>query len=102
MDKTLQKAIAFGIVAAVFIAGYYFLYQKPKQDQERQRLDSLQGAYEAQAQASKDKNLQDCIAHWDEKYREGVTSVNITSTETLKWFEDLIQSRKDDCYKLYK
>lgn len=102
MDKTLQRAIAFGIIAAVFIAGYYLLYQKPKADQRKQSLETLQSTYQAQTQANKEKNLQDCVAYWDNKYREGVLSVNITSTETLDWFGKQVQAKKDDCYKLYK
>ena len=98
MDKSLQKVIAFGIVVAVFIAVYYYLYLFPKLNNELQQKANS----EAQAQQAKQSTLKDCIARWDKAYYDGITKSESMSTETMKWFEDLIKSKKDDCYKLYK
>src|SRR3989344_70696 len=104
MDKTLQKALAFGIIVAIFIAGYYFLYQLPKQEEARkqqverdQHYKETLAEYEANVERTKEEDLKACVDKVNQAYSKVISESEFGSPGSLKSFEEFAQGRRDEC-----
>lgn len=106
MEKSLQNAIALGIIISVIIGGYYLLYQAPKQKQAAEQKQALTAEtnqlFEVQAQQNNQKNLQSCLDNVGQTFKDALSNFKGSLSDAdAKIIVDIYNSRKNDCYKLY-
>jgi hypothetical protein len=110
MEKSLQKvivgAIVFGVLA-MFV--YFFLFVPNKESNDRKleldkaRLNTLEEINSTRIKKENQESLTQCVKNIDQVLIEWLGSPEVAgaTADTIKIGKEILESKKQDCYKLY-